>query len=92
MTDPADFPAVRLDNARELLRYARWRPTLGDRVRLLAFLDQEGSLCLADCMTAIRAGRDPIGTIAALALRRFVEIELDEAPIGPETRVSRFRA
>jgi hypothetical protein len=28
--------------------------------------------------------------IAAMALRRFVEIDLDKARIGPETRVSRF--
>ena len=44
---------------------------------------------LAACMQVIRDGRDSIGTIAAMALRRFVDIDLDEACIGPETRVSR---
>jgi hypothetical protein len=41
-------------------------------------------------MQVIRDGRDAIGTIAAMALRRFVGIDLDEARIGPETRIARF--
>ena len=53
-------------------------------------LDEQGRLPLTACMHVIRDGRDPIGTIAAMALRRFVEIDLDKARIGPETRVSRF--
>ncbi|ANY81179.1 hypothetical protein BB934_25605 [Microvirga ossetica] len=79
----------RLDNARDLLRYAAYRITLGDRVRLLSLLEEQGPMPLAVCMQAIRNGRDAIGVIAAMALRRFVEIDLDEARIGPETRVSR---
>jgi hypothetical protein len=87
----ADFPeGFRLDNARDLLRYANYHVTLGDRVRLLTLLEEQGPMPLAACMRVIRDGRDPIGTIAAMALRRFVEIDLDEARIGPETRVSRF--
>jgi hypothetical protein len=80
----------RLDNARDLLRYASYRISLGDRVRLLTLLDEQGPMPLAACMQVIRDGRDAIGTIAAMALRRFVGIDLDEARIGPETRVSRF--
>lgn len=79
----------RLDNARDLLRYASYRISLGDRVRLLTLLDDQGPMPLASCMQVIRDGRDAIGTIAAMALRRFVDIDLDEARIGPETRVSR---
>jgi len=87
----ADIPeGFRLDNARDLLRYANYHGSLGDRVRLLTLLDEQGPMPLAACMQVIRDGRDPIGTIAAMALRRFVEIDLDEARIGPETRVSRF--
>jgi hypothetical protein len=87
----ADVPeGFRLDNARDLLRYANYRISLGDRVRLLTLLEEEGPMPLAACMQVIRDGRDPIGTIAAMALRRFVDIDLDEARIGPETRVSRF--
>jgi hypothetical protein len=80
----------RLDNARDLLRYANYRISLGDRVRLLTLLEEQGPMPLADCMHVIRDGRDAIGVIAAMALRRFIEIDLDEARIGPETRVSRF--
>ncbi|PVE24015.1 hypothetical protein DC522_13000 [Microvirga sp. KLBC 81] len=87
----ADIPeGFRLDNARDLLRYANHHVSLGDRVRLLTLLDERGPMPLAACMQVIRDGRDPIGTIAAMALRRFVEIDLDEARIGPETRVSRL--
>jgi hypothetical protein len=80
----------RLGNARDLLRYANHRISLGDRVRLLTLLDEHGPMPLSVCMQVIRDGRDPIGTIAAMALRRFVEMDLDDGRIGPETRVSRF--
>jgi hypothetical protein len=42
-------------------------------------------------MTTIRNGADPIAAIAALALRRFVDLDLDSGRIGPETRVARWR-
>lgn len=88
---PDDIAGDRLENARELLRYANWTVSLSDRVRLLAALEQEGSLPLADCLSVIHSGRDPIAAIAALCLRRFVEIDLDSARIGPQTRVAPFR-
>ncbi|MBB4001262.1 hypothetical protein [Aurantimonas endophytica] len=87
----SELTGVRLENAREILRYANWRVTLSDRVRLLAALDQEGSLALAEAMTTIRNGVDPIAALAALALRRFVDLDLDSGRIGPETRVARWR-
>ena len=80
----------RLANAKDLLRYAGWDCPLGDRVRLLAGLDEAGSLAVAECLSAFRETR-PIAGLAALVLRRFVSIELDEAPIGPETQVRRWR-
>lgn len=80
----------RLANAKDLLRYAGWNCLLGDRVRLLAGLDEAGSLTVAECLPAFRETR-PIAGLAALALRRFVSIDLDEAPIGPETQVRRWR-
>ncbi|KAB0679062.1 hypothetical protein F6X38_14300 [Aureimonas leprariae] len=87
----ADLAGDRLENSRELLRYAKWRVSLSQRIVLLAALDQEGSLSLIECMSAVRNAADPIGAVAALALRRFVEIDLDSGPLGPETRVTRFR-
>lgn len=82
---------VRLENAQELLRYANYHVALGDRIRLLAFLDEHGSAPLATCMSVLSNNRDPVGVIAALTLRRFVEVDIDEAILGPDTIVSRFR-
>lgn len=84
--------SVRLENARDLLQYGAYRPSLGDRVRILALLEECGSLPLSSCLQAARSGHDAIAVIASLALQRFIEIELDEARIGPDTIVSRFRS
>lgn len=86
----ADLPAVRLENCVDLLRYARWRVPLGERVRLLALLE-DGPLPLGACLAALRSP-DPMGVVAALALRRFVELDLDDGPIGPSTRVRAIAA
>jgi hypothetical protein len=40
----------RLDNACDLLRYANYRISLGDRVRLLTLLEEQGPMPLAVCM------------------------------------------
>lgn len=82
---------VRLENARDLLQYAAYRVSLDNRLRVLTLLEENGSMPLSACLQVMRNGRDAIGVIAAMALRRFVEIELDEARIGPDTRVSLFR-
>lgn len=80
----------RLPNARDLLKYARVTVTLADRVRLLGLLDQEGSLPMSDCLGTIR-NTEPVAAIASMILHRFVEVELDEAILGPETMVRRIR-
>lgn len=81
----------RLANARDLLRYARWDCPLGDRVRLLAGLEENGPLTVTECLGAFRETR-PIAGLAALALRRFVSIDIDSAPIGPSTSVRLWTA
>ncbi|WP_296745736.1 hypothetical protein [Mesorhizobium sp.] len=80
----------RLANAKDLLRYARWECPLGDRIRLLGALDEAGSLTVAECLAAFRETR-PVAGLACLVLQRFIEVELDEARIGPETAVRRRR-
>lgn len=82
--------SFRLRNAKDLLRYGFYRPPLGDRIRLLAALDDMGSLTVAECMSAVREGR-PMPTLAALILQGFLEIDLDDALISPETQVRRIR-
>lgn len=86
----ADSALVRLENARDILRYARWHCPLGDRLRLLAALDEHGSLTVADCLSAFLEVR-PIAGLSSLILHRFIEIDLDEARIGPETMIRRRR-
>lgn len=89
---PADRirSGFRLQNAQDLLRYARWQTPLGDRVRLLAALDEHSSLTVVECLSALRE-IVPIAGLSSLILHRFVEIDLDEARIGPETTVRRCR-
>lgn len=82
-------PDVRLANAKDLLRYARWHAPLGDRVRLLAGLDENGSLTVAECFGAFQETA-PMAGLAALILHRVVYVDLDREPIGPETVVRRY--
>ncbi|MGR9354500.1 hypothetical protein [Rhizobium leguminosarum] len=88
MTDFAG--SNRLLNAKDLLRYGFYRCPLGDRIRLLAVLDEMGSLTVSESLAAFREGR-PMGCLAALILHGFLEIELDDALIGPDTVVRRIR-
>lgn len=83
----SELPSVRLKNARDLLRYARFEVPLSDRIRLLAALDAEGTLTVAECLSAFQ--RNPIPSLASLILHRFIAIDLDERLIGPETQVRR---
>lgn len=85
-----DLPAIRLRNARDLLRYARYEVTLDDRIRLLAALDDQGTLTIGESMAAFR-GTPPIPGLASLILGRIVAIDIDDALIGPETIVRRYR-
>lgn len=86
----ADLPAIRLRNAKDLLRYARYDVPLDDRVRLLAALDEHGTLTVAECLTAFRSV-SPLPGLASLILGRIVTVDLDEILIGPETAVRRHR-
>lgn len=81
--------SYRLRNAKDLLRYGFYRAPLGDRIRLLAGLEEMGSLSMAECLSAIREGK-PMPTLAALILQGFMEIELHDALICPETQVRRL--
>ncbi|MBY3255805.1 hypothetical protein HFO09_08910 [Rhizobium laguerreae] len=80
----------RLLNARDLLRYARWRTPLNDRIRMLAALDDAGSLQVGECLGIFREVA-PMTAIAWMALHRLIELDLDECMIGPETLVRRYQ-
>ncbi|WP_157944546.1 hypothetical protein [Mangrovicella endophytica] len=83
-----DIDPVRLENAKLILPYARWRVSLDDRIRLLAVVDEEGSVTLGECLSILRNTSRPIAAVASLALARVVDLELD-APLGSRTRVIR---
>jgi hypothetical protein len=86
-----DVDLVRLCNAKLILPFARWRVSLDDRVRLLAVLDEEGSVTLADCLGILRNTSRPVAAVASLALAHIVDMDLDE-PIGSRTRAIRREA
>tara|TARA_E500000305_G_scaffold59312_1_gene47305 strand:+ start:627 stop:1307 length:681 start_codon:yes stop_codon:yes gene_type:complete len=80
----------KLSNAKELLRYAGVEVPLGDRIQFLTMLDEYGPTPLSECLRGCRGRTDPIAMIAVLTLRRFISMDIDEAPIGPETVIRRF--
>jgi hypothetical protein len=80
----------RLGNAKDLMRYASHRTPLGDRLRLLGALDENGSLTVAECLSAFQETK-PVPGLASLILHAYVEVDLDERPLGPETIVRRKR-
>ncbi|MGV1914282.1 hypothetical protein [Rhizobium sp. 22-785-1] len=81
----------RLQNSKDLLRYARYRCPLGDRMRIMSALEHEGSVTVAGCLDAFRE-INPIGGLSSLVLHRFLSIELDVEPIAPTTTVRIFRS
>lgn len=85
-----ELPAIRLRNAKDLLRYARYSVTLENRVRVLAALDECGTMTLAECLSLFRTTQ-PIPVFASMVLQRFITIEMDDALIGPESVVRRYR-
>jgi len=86
----AELPVIRLKNGKDLLRYANYDVGLEDRVRLLAALDEHGSLPLVECLSAFQR-TPPTAGLASLVLSRLVSVDLDDALIGPESIVRRNR-
>ncbi|TCA18559.1 hypothetical protein E0H68_03750 [Rhizobium leguminosarum bv. viciae] len=80
----------RLQNSKDLLRYANYRCPLGDRMRIMSALEQEGSATVAECMGAFQE-LNPMAGLSSLILHRFVTIDLDAEPIRPHTIVRIFR-
>ncbi|SEH24136.1 hypothetical protein SAMN03159407_2057 [Rhizobium sp. NFR12] len=79
----------RLKNAKDLLRYGNYVVPLGDRLRLLGALDANGSMSIFECLSAFQEVK-PVAGLASLILNRYLEVDLDDAPLGPETTVRRI--
>ncbi len=80
----------RLRNARDLLRYGNFRCPLGDRIRVMAALDEVGSFTVAEGLGLFREG-SPMAGLASLVLQRLLSMELDDALISPDTIVRRAK-
>lgn len=79
----------RLRNAVDLLRYGNVSVPLGDRLRLLAALDEHGSLTMSECLSAFQETK-PIAGLAGMILQQHVDVDFDEGPFGPQTAVRRI--
>lgn len=86
-----DLNPTRIQNARDLVRYGGREAALGDRIRILAGLDEMGSLTLAECLGAVREGA-PMGSVANMILRGMLAVDLDEKLLDPDTIVRRARS
>ncbi|CAN7454171.1 hypothetical protein LJR011_003273 [Agrobacterium tumefaciens] len=84
------YDGLRLQNAKDLLRYGGTVLALGDRLRLLAVLEEHGNLTIAECLTVFTETK-PVAGLAQMILRGFVEVDLDMTLLSPETMVRRIR-
>lgn len=84
------YSGCRLQNAKDLLRYARHRTPLNDRIRLLAALDDAGSMAIAETFNLFREV-PPMTAIAWMTLHRFISIDLDDNLLSPDTVVRRSK-
>ncbi|WP_421365849.1 hypothetical protein [Agrobacterium tumefaciens] len=83
-----DLDPVRLQNATDLMRYVGSEVPLGDRVRVLAALDEAGTLTLAESLSVIRESK-PMHSVAAMILSGILEVDLSETLLGPDSVVRR---
>ncbi|MCQ1779404.1 hypothetical protein NOJ05_19530 [Neorhizobium galegae] len=79
-----DIPPIKLRNARDLLRYARFETSLADRLAVLIALKEAGSLRLSDIIN-MASGTKAVPIISAMILHRQITIDLDEQLIGPDS-------
>ncbi|MBW6425574.1 hypothetical protein KX729_29640 [Rhizobium sp. XQZ8] len=78
----------RLANARDMLRYARSRTPLNDRIRMLSALEEAGSLTIADGFQVFRETQ-PLTGISWMYLHRLISMDIDEV-ISLDTVVRRY--
>ncbi len=76
-------------NLRSVWSCARRWVSPGDQVRVLHHLGENGSTTLIEAAQAATASVDGVATVLAMACKGLVEVDLDDAPLGPGTRVRR---
>ncbi len=87
-TSILEIGQTRLQNATQLFEYARAAAPLGDRIRILAALDEAGSLTLGECLSTVRESQ-AMHTVASMIVQGLLLVDLDAALFGPETVVRR---
>jgi len=83
------YDGYRLQNILDLMRYRGHSVPLGDRMRILGALSENGPLTFADCLRVIRETQ-PVAAMASLILQGILNVEMDDALLGPETMVRRI--
>ncbi|MBW8298710.1 MAG: hypothetical protein K0M60_03825 [Hydrogenophaga sp.] len=83
-----EIDPILLQNAKDLMRYVGSEVPLGDRVRVLAALDEIGSLTFAESLSVIRESM-PMHSIVALIISGILEVDLSLALLGPDSVVRR---
>lgn len=80
----------RFTTARLIMACKRTPVTAGDRVRILHQLDENGTMRLVDCASAVMNTADGVAAVLALACEGLVAVDIGR-PILPETQVKRRR-
>lgn len=62
------------------------RVPIGDRIRIMQMLAEEGPLRIGDIVRNGTYRADPSAALMALACHDVVELDLDEAALGPDTQ------
>lgn len=75
-------------NARIVWAYRRHAVPFSLRVQILHTLTEDGPLRLLDLLKSIRTPHDASGAVLSLACADVVELDLTEARLGPDTKVS----
>jgi hypothetical protein len=77
----------RLTNAREVWNHRDFHVALGDRIRILQALDDEGPQSIKALQQIAYTSADLASALCSLACADLIEIEIDAMPVGPGTIV-----
>jgi cell division protease FtsH len=78
----------RFSNSRLVWRYRGYPVPVGLRIQVMQHLARGGPTLLGRLLEEIRGESDPGAALFAMACANLVEIDLQEQPVGPETRVA----
>jgi hypothetical protein len=74
-------------NCRIVWSHASDRVAIGDRIRIMQMLSEDGPLPIGDIVRNGTYGGDPSAALMALACHDVIELDLNVAAIGPRTNV-----